>query len=325
MRRREFLAAVGAAAAWPLRARAQQAAMPTVGFLSSLSEEASTHLISTWRRGLSETGYLEGKTVAVEYRFADGQYDRVPAFAAEFVRRGQSLVLAAGPPAALAAKIATTTIPIDFVVGLDPVAAGLVASLNHPGGNATGMALITGPLGQKRLEILRELAPKMRLVPMLVNAASPDALPELRDVQSAAQAMGLELQVVSARTPEEIDSAFAAFAQQRPDALLIGSDPFLVVRREQVVAAAARLKVPAVYPFREFAAAGGLMSYGTNIANAYRQAGIYSGRILKGDKAADLPVMQPTTFELVINLKAAKELGLDLPATLHARSDEVIE
>jgi putative tryptophan/tyrosine transport system substrate-binding protein len=325
MRRREFLAAVGAAAAWPLRARAQQAAMPTVGFLSSLSEAASTHLISTWRRGLSETGYLEGKTVAVEYRFADGQYDRVPAFAAEFVRRGLSLVLAAGPPAALAAKIATTTIPIVFIVGLDPVAAGLVASLNHPGGNATGMALITGPLGQKRLEILRELAPKMRLVPMLVNAASPDALPELRDVQSAAQAMGLELQVVSARTPEEIDSAFATFAQQRPDALLIGSDPFLMIRREQVVAAAARLKVPTVYPFREFAAAGGLMSYGTNIANAYRQAGIYSGRILKGDKAADLPVMQPTTFELVINLKAAKELGIDLPATLHARSDEVIE
>ena len=274
---------------------------------------------------MSETGYVEGKTVAVEYRFADGQYDRVPAFAAEFVRRGLSLVLAAGPPAALAAKIATTTIPIVFIVGLDPVAAGLVASLNHPGGNATGMALITGPLGQKRLEILRELAPKMRLVPMLVNAASPDALPELRDVQSAAQAMGLELQVVSARTPEEIDSAFAAFAQQRPDALLIGSDPFLMIRREQVVAAAARLKVPTVYPFREFAAAGGLMSYGTNIANAYRQAGIYSGRILKGDKAADLPVMQPTTFELVINLKAAKELGIDLPATLHARSDEVIE
>ena len=274
---------------------------------------------------MSETGYVEGKTVAVEYRFADGQYDRVPAFAAEFVRRGLSLVLAAGPPAALAAKIATTTIPIVFIVGLDPVAAGLVASLNHPGGNATGMTLITGPLGQKRLEILRELAPKMRLVPMLVNATSPDALPELRDVQSAAQAMGLELQVVSARTPEEIDSAFATFAQQRPDALLIGSDPFLVIRREQLVAAAARLKVPTVYPFREFAAAGGLMSYGTNIANAYRQAGIYSGRILKGDKAADLPVMQPTTFELVINLKAAKELGIDLPATLHARSDEVIE
>jgi putative tryptophan/tyrosine transport system substrate-binding protein len=325
MRRREFLAAVGAAAAWPLHARAQQAAMPTVGFLSSLSEAASAHLISAWRRGLSETGYLEGKTVAVEYRFADGQYERLPAFAAEFVRRGLSLVLAAGPPAALAAKIATTTIPIVFVVGLDPVAAGLVASLNHPGGNATGMALITGPLGQKRLEMLRELAPKMRLVPMLVNAASPDALPELRDVQSAAQAMGLELQVVSARTPEEIDSAFATFAQQRPDALLIGSDPFLVIRREQLVAAAARLKVPAVYPFREFVAAGGLMSYGTNIANAYRQAGIYSGRILKGDKAADLPMMQPTTFELVINLKAAKELGIDLPATLHARSDEVIE
>jgi len=325
MRRREFLAAVGAAASWPLRARAQQAAMPTVGFLSSLSEATTGHLVSVWRRGLSETGYIEGQTVAVEYRFADGQYERLPAFAAEFVRRRVSLVLAAAPPAALAAKIATTTIPIVFIVGLDPVAAGLVASLNHPGGNATGMSLITGPLGQKRLEILRELAPKMKLIPMLVNAASPDALPEVRDVQSAAQAMGLELQVVSARTPEEIDSAFAAFAQQRPDALLIGSDPFLMIRREQVVAAAARLKVPTVYPFREFAAAGGLMSYGTNIANAYRQAGIYSGRILKGDKTADLPVMQPTTFELVINLKAAKELGIDLPATLHARSDEVIE
>ena len=284
MRRREFLAAAGAAAAWPLRARAQQAAMPTVGFLSSLSEATSTQLISAWRRGLSETGYVEGKTVAVEYRFADGQYDRVPAFAAEFVRRGLSLVLAAGPPAALAAKIATTTIPIVFIVGLDPVAAGLVASLNHPGGNATGMTLITGPLGQKRLEILRELAPKMRLVPMLVNATSPDALPELRDVQSAAQAMGLELQVVSARTPEEIELAFAAFAQQHPDALLIGSDPFFTMRREQLVAAAARLKVPTVYPFREFAAAGGLMSYGTNIANAYRQAGIYSGAFSKGTR-----------------------------------------
>jgi putative tryptophan/tyrosine transport system substrate-binding protein len=212
-----------------------------------------------------------------------------------------------------------------FVVDFDPIAAGLVASFNRPGGNATGMTLITGPLGQKRLELLRELAPKAAVIAMLVNPISPDAVPEIRDVQATAQAMGLQLKMFNASTPSELNAAFAAIAEQRPDALLVGSDPFLLLQREELVALTARLRIPAVYPFREFAAAGGLVSYGTNIANAYRQAGIYAGKILKGAIPADLPVMQPTTFELVINLKAAKMLGLDIPPTLHARSDEVIE
>ena len=245
--------------------------------------------------------------------------------AAELVRRPVTLIAAQAPPAALAARTATTTIPIVFVVGLDPVAAGLVASFNRPGGNATGMTLITGPLGQKRLEILRELAPKATAVAVLVNPFSPDAVPEIRDVQAAAQAIGLELKMFNASTPGEIDGAFAAIAAQPPQGLLVGSDPFLLLRRDQVIASAARLRIPAVYPFREFAASGGLLSYGTNIANTYRQAGIYAGRILKGAKPAELPVMQPTTFELVINLKTAKALGFDIPPTLHARSDEVIE
>lgn len=230
-----------------------------------------------------------------------------------------------GPPAALAAKIATTSILIVFVVGLDPVAAGLVASLNRPGGNATGMSLVTGPLGQKRLEILRDLVPKAALVAVILNPASPDAIPELRDLQGAAQALGIELRVLQASTASDIDAAFATLPGQHPDALLVGSDPFYTSQAGRFAAAAAQLGVAAIYPFREFAAAGGLVSYGTNLANAYRQAGIYAGRILKGDKPGELPVMQPTTFELVINLSAAKAVGIEIPATLHARSDEVIE
>jgi putative ABC transport system substrate-binding protein len=324
--RREFITLIGgAAAAWPLGARAQQLAMPVIGFLSALSQGTAPHMTAAWQRGLRETGLVESRNVAIEYRFTDGQYGRLPALAAEIVQRPIDVILAQGPPAALAAKAVTTTIPIVFVVGVDPVAAGLVASFNRPGGNATGMTLITGPLGQKRLEIVRELVPKVKLVPILHNPTSPDAVPEIRDMQAAAQTMGLELRIFNATTPGEIDAAFAALAQQRPDVLLIGSDQFLLVRREQVVALAARLGVPAIYPFREFPAAGGLMSYGTNIAAAYRQAGIYTGRILKGDKPADLPVMQPTTFELVINLGTARTLGIDIPAALHARSDEVIE
>jgi putative ABC transport system substrate-binding protein len=315
----------GAAVAWPVMARSQERPMPVVGLLSSLSQAQSSHLLAAWRRGLAETGYVEGKNVAIEQRFADGRYDRLSALAAELVRRPVALLVAAGPPAALAAKAATTTIPIVFTVGVDPVAAGLVASLNRPGGNATGMTLITGPLGQKRLEILRELAPKAKVIPMLVNPTSPDAVPEIRDVQVAAQAMGLELRVLNASAPAEIDAAFAALAQQRPDGLLVGSDPFFVVAREKITALAAGLRVPAIYPFREFTAVGGLISYGTNIGTAFRQAGIYTGRILKGDRPADLPVMQPTAFELVINLATARALGIDIPAMLHARSDEVIE
>jgi putative ABC transport system substrate-binding protein len=299
--------------------------VPLIGFLSSLSQAQTRHMVAAFQRGLGETGYVGGRNVAIEYRFADGQYDRLPALAGEVVRRPVSLILAAGPPAALAAKAVTTTIPIVFIVGLDPVGAGLIASFNRPGGNATGMVLILGPLGQKRLELVRDLVPKAAAVAMLANPLSPDAAPEIREVQVAAHANGVQLRILNASTSDEIEAAFASFAQQRPDALLIGGDPFYMTRREDIVGLVARSGLPAVYPFREFTEAGGLISYGTNIANSYRQAGIYAGRILGGVKPSDLPVMQPTTFELVINLKTAKALGLDIPPTLHARSDEVIE
>ncbi len=324
MRRRDFIKVAGSAVAWPLVARAQQPVMPVIGFLSSLSQ-AQSQLIAAWRRGLSETGYEEGKNVAIEYRFAEGRYDRLPAFAAEFVRQPVDLIVALAPPAALAAKVATTTIPIVFIVGLDPVAAGLVASFNQPGGNATGMTLITGPLGQKRLELLRELGSKSKVVPVLANPTSPDSVPEIRDVQAAARAMGLDLRLVNASTPDEIDAAFMTIAQLHPDGLLVSTDPFFTIRHEQIVRLATKLGVPTVYPLREFAAAGGVASYGPSLANAWRQVGIYAGRILKGDKPADLPVMQPTTFQLVINLKAAQSLKISIPAALHARSDEVID
>lgn len=317
--------ALSGGAAWSLTARAQRPPMPVVAVLSALAQQATAHLLTAWRKGLAETGYIDGRNVLVEFRFASGQYGRLPELADELVKQPADLIVTMGPPAALAAKIATTTIPIVFIVGVDPVGAGLVASFNRPGGNATGMTLITGPLGQKRLEIVRELVPGVKLVPMLLNPTSPDAIPELRDVQGAAQALGIELRVFQASSPTEIDAAFAALAEQRPDALLVGSDPFFTGQAEHFAALAARLRVPAIYPFREFTAAGGLVSYGTNLANAYRQAGIYTGRILKGDRPADLPVVQPTAFELVINLKTAKALNIEIPATLHARSDEVIE
>ena len=325
MKRREFISLLGgAAAAWPLAAHAQQP-MPVIGFLSSVSQAQTRHMVAAFQRGLGETGYVDGRNVTIDYRFVDGQYDRLPALASEMVRRPVSLILAAGPPAALAAKVATTAIPIVFIVGFDPVGAGLVASFNQPGGNATGVVLISGPLGQKRLELVRDLVPKAAVVAMLANPSSPDAVPEIREVQAAAQANGLQLRMLNAGTPGEIDAAFASFAGQRPDALLIGGDPFYMARREDIVRLVARSGLAAVYPFREFTEAGGLISYGTNLANSYRQAGIYAGRILGGAKPGDLPVMQPTTFELVINLKTAKGLGIDIPPTLHARSDEVIE
>lgn len=325
MRRRDFIKVIGGGAvAWPLAARAQQPT-PVVGFLSAVSQTQTAHLVAAFRRGLKETGFVEGSNVVIEYRFADGQYDRLPAQATELVRRAVDVIVASGPPAANAARVATASIPIVFVVGLDPVAAGLVASFNRPGGNATGVTLVSGPLGQKRLELVREFAPKATDVAMLVNPLSPDAPPEIRDMQAAAQANGFKITLLNASTLDELKTAIATLADHRSSALLVGADPFFMVRREQIVALIAQQKVPAVYPFREFADAGGLMSYGTNIANAYRQSGIYAGRILKGAKPGDLPVLNPTSFELVVNLKAAQTLGLDIPPALHARSDEVIE
>jgi ABC-type uncharacterized transport system substrate-binding protein len=319
MRRREFITLLGGtAAAWPLAARAQQPGMPVVGFLTALSEAETSYQIIPFRRGLSEGGFVEGRNVAIEYRFGDGQYERLTALAAEFVRRPVSLIVGAAPPAALAAKVATTTIPIVFIVGLDPVAAGLVASFNRPGGNATGISLITGPLGQKRVEFLQEFMPKAAAIAMLVNPVSPDAVPEIRDVQAVARASNVAIRIINASTAAEIESVFVALANSKPERLLVGSDPFFVLSRPQITALAAKLGV-------EFAAAGGLMSYGTSLAGAYREAGVYVSRILNGANPSDLPVLQPTRFELVINLKTARALRLTIPPTLLARADEVIE
>ena len=324
MRRREFIKGLCGAAVLPGEARSQQP-MPVIGWLSAISERTAVSHQAQFRRGLGENGFVAGQNVSIEYRWSDGQYDRLPAMAAELVRRPVALILGQGPPAALAAKAATSTIPIVFVVGIDPVSRGLVASYSRPGGNATGATLIMASLGQKRIELLRELVPKASIVAMLVNPDSPDAAPEIRDVQAAAQANNLQLRLINATTPAEIDEAFRAIAAQRPDALLIGSDPFYLVERQKIINEVARVGLIAVYPIRDFTDAGGLISYGSNIPNSFRQAGIYAGRILRGAKPADLPVVQPTTFELVINLRTANGMNLDIPPLLHARSDDVIE
>jgi putative ABC transport system substrate-binding protein len=324
MRRREFITLLGGVATMPFAALAQQQ-IPVIGFLSASSESAVAGQLSAFRRGLNETGFIEGRNVAIEYRWAEGQYQRLPAMAAELVARPVSLILAQAPPAALAAKVATANIPIVFVVGFDPVGAGLVTELNKPGGNATGMTLLSYALGQKRLEMVRDLSPKASVVAMLVNPVSPDAAAEIRSVQTGAQALGIKLAMFNGSTPAEIEKAFDGIAGQRPDALLIGTDPFYIDQREAIVTRAGQLPFPAIYPFRQFPEVGGLMSYGTNIPNSYRQAGIYAGKILNGANPAELPVVQPATFELVINLKTARKQHIDIPATLHARSDEVIE
>jgi putative ABC transport system substrate-binding protein len=325
MKRREFITLIGGAVGWPLVARAQQSRAPVVGWLHSASAGFTVPLVAAFRKGLSESGFTEHQNVSIEYRYANGQYERLSALAGELARRPVDVIFAGAPPAALAAKVATTTIPIIFVVGLDPVAAGLVLSFNQPGGNATGITMVTGPLAQKRLEILRELLPKAANAAMLVNPNTPDAVPELRDVQAAAQVNGFKIVTVNATTAAELDQAFKGLADNRPDALLIGSDPFFVARSEQFATFASQAKIPAIYPFRESADAGGLISYGTNIPNAYRQGGILTARILKGEKTSDLPVQQPTKFELVINLKTAKALGLTVPPSLLSRADDVIE
>ncbi len=328
IRRREFVVALGGAAVvWPRSARAQQQpAMPVIGFLNGGSTDGYAPMVAAFRQGLKETSYIEGQNVAIEFRWAGGQYDRVPAMVAELVRR-QVAVIVANTPGAPEVKAATTTIPIVFLTGNDPVQIGLVATLNRPGGNVTGVTTLNVEVAPKRLELLHELIPAATVVALLVNPTSPTSLAETttRDTQGAARTLGIELHVLHASTEPDFDTAFATLAQRRAGALVIGPDPFFNSEIEQLAALALRHAVPTIYEFREFAAAGGLMSYGGSLTDLYRQAGIYTGRILKGAKPADLPVQQSTKVELFLNLKTAKAFGLTFPLSLLGRADEVIE
>ena len=327
MKRRDLIIALGGALAWPLAARAQQKAMPVVGFLSTgnASPGPVAPLVAAFRQGLSETGYVEGQNVTIEYRWAEGHYDRLPALAADLVgRKVDVIVSTGGTPTALAAKNATSTIPIVFRAGTDPVGDGLVASLARPGGNLTGVSMIIDELTPKRLELLSELVLQAKVIALLVNPKNPATENVMRDVQEAARVKGLQLPILKANSESEIDAAFATLVQLQAGALVVAADPFLTSRREQLVALATRHAVPAIYAWREFAEAGGLISYGSSLTTAFRQLGNYAGKILKGAKPADLPVQQPTRFELVINLKTAKALRLTIPQSLLLRADDVI-
>jgi len=325
MRRRDFITLVGGTAAWPLAARAQEQAMPVIGFLGSTSPDLYANQVGAYRRGLSETGHVEGQNVAIEFRWAESQYERLPAMATDLIRRRVTVITAGALPAVVAAKAATTAIPIVFSIGVDPVAFGLVSSLNRPGGNVTGITNLNLELLPKQLEVLRELLPGATVMAALVNPTNPNADSHSGDLQAAARKLGLQLQILHASSDSDFDAAFAALSQVRASALLIGSDAFLTSRSAQLGVLTARHKVPAIYQFREFAAAGGLLSYGSSIIESYRQVGIYTGRILKGERPADLPVQQSAKVELIINMKTAKTLGLTFPLTLLGRADEVIE
>jgi ABC-type uncharacterized transport system substrate-binding protein len=326
MRRREFLGVLGGATTWPIMARAQQSTMPVIGFINGQSPDRFAPYVAAFKKGLGEAGYVEGQNVFIEYRWANGQADRITSLAAELVDRHPNVIVATGG-GPVAAKAIPATIPVVTLAGGDPVRGGLVASFNRPGSNITAVAMFAFALGPKRLEILRELLPKAKVIAVLVNTSYPDPEPkkDRQEVETTARAVGQQINVLDAGNDREIETAFAALLQQGNDALLVMADPFFNSRREQLVALAARHKVPAIFEWREFVAAGGLMSYGSSVTDAYRQVGMYAGKILAGAKPADLPVIQTVKIELVINLKTAKALGLTVPQTLLARADEVIE
>jgi putative tryptophan/tyrosine transport system substrate-binding protein len=326
MNRRDFITLLGGAAAWPIVARAQQPAVPVIGILASVSPAPYASYIAAVKEGLRQTGYVEGRNVAIEYRWAEGQYDRLPQQAIELVDRGIAvIVLVGGGPTTAAAKAATATIPIVFVTGEDPVKSGAVASLNRPGGNATGVSLLTVAMEAKRLQLLHELMPNAAVVAIIVNPNNPQADEQLQELQAAARTLGVQVEAFKAGSPSEIDAAFAKLVERRASALHIAADAFFNTRREQFVVLSARHALPAIFHFREFAAAGGLMSYGPSLTDAYRQEGIYAGRILKGEKPAEMPVQQAVKIELVINMQTARALGLTVPLPLLGRADEVID
>ena len=326
MRRRDFIRAVGGSAvAWPFGVRAQSSAFPVIGFIHSGSASQNIHTVAGFHDGLGETGHVAGQNFTIEYRWADGQFDRLSVLAAELVRRPVAVLAAFAPPTVLAAKSATATIPIVFFIGGDPVKLGLVASFSRPGGNITGIGGLTIDLVSKRLEILRELVPKADSIAFLVNPSNPTTETQIENLREAARALGLRLHIYRATSERELEAAFAEISQVKAGPVVVGADSFFITLRDQIVALAARYSIPATYETRESVVAGGLMSYAPNFRDAYRQVGVYVGRILKGEKAADLPILQPTKFELAINLKTAKTLGLDVPLSFQQRADEIIE